>query len=291
MKRLRRLGLALALALIPVAVVGQGAMAAPDTGSRCSSHHAPCGPVGTPGRYRLIFDDEFSGHRLDASTWNIGWTEGWHDDETGISGPVNGLETACYDRRNVSVRGGVLHLKVTERDASCAGATTPPERRVMHAVGAHVNTAHKFDFVHGVYEVRVFIPAAADGSGCANFPAIWSDGYSWPADGEIDLFECLWEQEGGPGEGQWHIHTREDGSFEGGGAAGAMTGWHTVSYEWTSTRLTFRYDGKVVGTTTAYGPQSPQYLILNNTTGRTWPGPDRLPADLRIDYVRVYQVA
>ena len=57
-------------------------------------------PLGQPpGDWNLIFSDEFNGTALDSTKWTPGWFG------TGITGPVNAEELACYDSTHVRAAG------------------------------------------------------------------------------------------------------------------------------------------------------------------------------------------
>lgn len=205
------------------------------------------------GAWTAKLDEGFTGTALDASRWTPGWFG------TGITGPVNSAETIKYNSANVSVSGGLLHL------------------RIAGGYGAHINSDGKFSFARGAVEYRAFLPAS--GGKVANWPALWDNGQSWPADGENDTAEGL--------DGQvctyWHASGVNDGACHGSAYAGA---WHTYGYEWTASKVVWYYDGVKVReqpTTVA----SPHYLILQNTQG-AYGGPEA-DTDLQVDYVRVWQ--
>jgi hypothetical protein len=205
------------------------------------------------GAWKPKFADEFRASALDTSKWTPGWFG------TGITGPVNSAETVKYNSANVSVSGGALHLKI------------------QNGYGAHINSDGKYSFSRGAVEYRAFLPAS--GGQVANWPALWDNGQSWPADGENDTAEGL--------SGQvctyWHASGTDAGSCHGGTYAGA---WHTYGYEWTPTKVTWYYDGAKVREQ-ATTVSSPHYLILQNTQGE-YGGPNA-SADLQVDYVRVWQ--
>jgi len=51
-----------------------------------------------------------------------------------------------------------------------------------------VNSNGKFNYTYGYLEARVWL----SGTGAiSNWPAVWTDGQSWPADGELDVMEGL----------------------------------------------------------------------------------------------------
>ncbi len=214
-----------------------------------------------------MFSDEFNGSALDTSKWTPGWFG------SGITGPINSAETACYDSSQVTVPGdGSLHLPLTSKPATCGGATRPYS-------GALVSSNGKYQYTYGYLEVRAYLPAAATGA-IANWPATWSDGQSWPADGENDTMEGL------GGQACYHFHSPAGGP--GACANGGYTAWHIFASDWQPGSVTYYYDGVKVGQITTGITTSPQYLILNYTQG-SWGGPTSVPAVMLVDYVRVWQ--
>jgi beta-glucanase (GH16 family) len=202
---------------------------------------------------------------VDPTKWNRGW---WGE---GVTGPVNGAETACYDSANATESGGYLHLWLEAVPSTC-------QTYAMDNTGAHINSNGKFEFAYGAVEFRAYVPAA--GSQVANWPALWHNGHDWPVTGENDVFEGL------DGAACYHFHssTTEDG----GCAAGTWTGWHTFGSEWSPGEVRYYYDGELVGTLSEGITGDPHYLILQNTAGE-WGGDTVTPADFRVDYVRVWQ--
>ncbi len=216
----------------------------------------------------MVFRDEFNSSALDGSRWSAAW-----DGITGIYGPVNSAETACYDSSNITFPGdGSLHFKLISKSASCKGAVRPYS-------GALIHSNAKYQYAYGYYEVRAYLPAATPGT-IANWPAIWSDGQSWPTDGENDTMEGL------SGQACYHFHS-PSGS-PGACAKGDFTGWHIFGSDWQPGSVTYYYDGVKVGQITSGITSSPEYLILDYTQG-TWGGPTSIPAEMLVDYVRVWQ--
>ncbi len=230
-----------------------GAASAPTTSLTTPPATAPGAaplPVSVaPGPWHLVFDDDFAGSSLDGSRW----TPYWFSD-----GSVSN-ETTMY-AANVSVAGGLLRL-----------ALTPGS-------GALVSSNGKFQFSYGYVEARIFLPAAA--GRIANWPAFWTDGQSWPHDGEMDVMEGL------GGAACWHFHS--DAGGPGGCAGGSFTGWHTYGADWQPGVVTYYYDGHEVGTITDGITAAPMYLIIENSGG-SWGGPALRPATMLVDYVRVWQ--
>jgi hypothetical protein len=250
--------------------VGAGAAPAPTANAASSPSTRKAsggrGPSWSASKsWKPAFADEFDGTSLDTSKWNTGWFG------SGVTGPVNSAEDACYDSRNISVSGGALHLRLTDAEATCTGAARPYS-------GAHVNTMGKFSFSYGAVEYRAFVPST--GGEIANWPALWDTGESWPRDGETDTMEGL----SGSVCSYWHSSGSDEGHCPSGDLGG---GWHTFGHEWEPGRITWYYDGEPVHTQTSDVVGSPHYLVMQNTQG-SFGGPTLVPADLRVDHVRVW---
>ncbi|MFB7243788.1 family 16 glycosylhydrolase [Streptomyces populi] len=226
-------------------------------------------PVGIPGTWNRVFSDEFNGTSLDGSKWNSNWF--------GCSGcvtkPVNSAEASAYSPSQVSVSDGSLHLKLIEQPTTVGGKTYP-------YVSGLVNSNGKAQFTYGAFEARIYAPSS--GTKMANWPAFWTDGQNWPTDGEMDILEGL------GGSACYHFHS--DAGGPGGCASGTYSGgWHTFGAEWKQGSVTYYYDGKQVGQITSGITSAPMYLILNNGINPDHSGTNVVPADMMVDYVRVWQ--
>jgi len=233
------------------------------------------GPVGVPGTWHPVFADEFGGTGLDPATWRPGWFG------TGITGPVNGAERACYRGSHATVPGdGTLHLALTADPATCRGSSRPYTGALVSTNPKDGRPSGGFDFTYGVIEARVFLPAAPSGA-IANWPAVWTDGEgAWPTTGEDDVMEGL------SGRACFHFHS--DAGGPGGCAPGSFTGWHTFAADWAPGSVTYYYDGVRVGRITSGVTGAPMFVLLDYTTGG-YGGPSA-PGVMRVDYVRVWQV-
>ena len=213
--------------------------------------------------WRLAFDDEFTGRALSAV-----WTPGWFG--TGVTGPVATSEHACYSSALVSVSGGLLRLRLEHAASTCRGHREP-------WTGALVSTDGHFSWAGPAkVSVRAFIPAA--GRRVAAWPAIWSDGQSWPADGETDLMEGL------DGATCWYVHTSAAPGGAGGCTAVPLTGWHVFTGVWQDGMVRLYYDGRLAGTEPYRTGNAPQYVVLENTVGRVG-----VPDVMLVDWVRVWR--
>ncbi|MBC3839949.1 glycoside hydrolase family 16 protein [Streptacidiphilus sp. 4-A2] len=223
--------------------------------------------MGIPGDWTPVFDDEFNGDSLDSANWNTGW----HG--SGVTAPVTASELACYAPGQVSVGGGYLHLDAALENQECGGRSRPYASGLVDTDGLH-------EFGQGAFEARIYLPAAPDG-GVSDWPAFWTDGQTWPSDGEMDVMESL------SGETCYHYH---DSSGADGGCSYTLgPGWHVFGADWEGDTVTYYFDGRKVGSTPTDGSTALQYLVLNNAVGAY--GGQVEPADMLVDYVRVWKRA
>ena len=126
-------------------------------------------------------------------------------------------------------------------------------------------------------EYKATLPSA--GGQIANWPGLWLTGQNWPQTGEIDVME-------GFGTSQFHIEygPSPHSVLNPGGVGGTTAGTHTYGVLWSTTGVTFVYDGVVVGSEPA--PLSgPMYLVMENSIG----SPSLLGATVTVRDVRVWQ--
>lgn len=216
-------------------------------------------PIGVPGNWNLVFDDEFNGSSLDTSVWSPDWF--------GRTGNMNNVTTSPS---NVSVSGGDLNLTLSSSGVGALVSSNP-------AGGASKGV----QFATGYYaEARIYFPGS--GSRIYNWPAFWTDGQHWPADGEIDIAEGL-------GQLTSNYHSplgSNNGPFEGSGWA---DGWHTYGVDREPGKNTIYWDGKVIRTYSTDDSGAPEYLILNvGCASRCVTGP---ASEVKVDYVRVWSNA
>jgi beta-glucanase (GH16 family)/transcriptional regulator with XRE-family HTH domain len=260
----------------PVAPSGSAAArstaATPPTAN--AGAHTALSPVGIPGAWNVVLDSEFSGTSLDTSIWQPGWFG------SGTTGPVNTLEAACYSSSNVLFPGdGSVHLRVTASPSTCKGKTEPYTGALLSSNPHDGRASGGFEYRYGAIEARVHIPASS-GSQVADWPAVWTDGQSWPATGEDDIMEGL------SGKACFHFHSTVGAS--GTCVKGSYTGWHTFASDWEPGSVTYYYDGVKVGQITTGITASPMYILLDNTV-MSGSGALATPADVQVAYVRVWQ--
>ena len=250
----------------PGTIGATGSTGSPGTTGDPGAGSAPA-PLGVAGSWGLKFDDEFSGTSLNGNQWTPGWFG------TGVTNPVDSSEIEANDSSQVSVSGGNLHLTAVAKTDTAPNGTT-----YSYASGL-VSSNGKFQFTYGVMEARMYLPPTTSGT-VANWPAFWADGTGqWPATGELDVMEGL------SGRAAYHFHSPSGGP--GKDVSGAWTGWHTFAANWQPGVVTYYYDGTDVGSITTGITSSPMYVIVNNAIQNS--ETPVVPADVQVDYVRVWQ--
>jgi beta-glucanase (GH16 family) len=281
----------------------------------------PAAPTEPPPGWTLVWRDEFEGSEVDPNRWDFDLGSGFFDYRRHAWVPGWGNEELQYYTRepaNVFVRDSVLHIRALRESIHGCGYTS-----------ARLKTRRRdgtplFAQAYGRFEFRARVP-----SGKGLWPALWmlplEDRYGgWAASGEIDVMEIVG---GRPGEVLGSLHfgslfpARElvthtcvlpDG--------GTVEDWHVYAVEWTPGEVRWLLDGHCwarqdfwwsshrqsdgVGLPAVSADDlhtwpapfdQPFYLVMNLAVGGTFPGvpaPEtNFPAELLVDYVRVYERA
>ena len=280
MKHVRLVNLCLVAVMLVLAACGP--VQAPRPGAK---GNASATPVPVPEGYRLVWHDEFDGSAIDRQNWNF---------NEGGGGWGNG-EAQFYTARpeNVRVENGTLIIEARQEKFEGAYYTS-----------ARVKTQDLQEFQYGRVEARVKVPA-----GAGLWPAFWMlgasfDGSNWPDCGEIDIME--------------YVGREPDlviGTAHGPGYSGALglskwnrqeyniaEAYHTYAIEWQAGQIDWYYDGLKYFTITRsdisdreWVFDQPFFIILNLAVGGTLGGTigldTKFPAQLEVDYVRVFQLA
>lgn len=222
----------------------------------------PTGPVGS---WTMVFEDTFSGASLDLTRWS---------DTDGFA--INGVTTQAS---NIAVTGGELVLTLSDSTHGAAVSSAP-----FH--GAGVN-GFVLD-VGMVAEARVRFPG--NGTNLYNWPAWWTSGEDWPADGEHDIAEVLGES-GGVLTVNYHYGTlaSPQSANQRPNPAGYWGGaYHIYTLHRKATTADVYWDGQLVHSYSTSDTGAGQTLLLNIGVGA---GPTQTGSTgaLRVDYVRAWQ--
>jgi beta-glucanase (GH16 family) len=258
-----------------------------------------------------VWSDEFDGAAKqlpDPSRWtfDIGNNNGWGNQELEIyCSPNSGYPKECNPRRPNAFLDGSGHLVLhAERNAN--GVWT----------SARITTRGLKNFQYGRIEARMKLPV-----GAGLWPAFWMlganfDTVGWPAAGSVDLVEnvSLTSSSNGLGPSMIRASLHGPNYFKGNGLwhdlilpNGARVddgSFHTYGVIWSPGMMQFYVDDPAnifFVTDASKVPDGggwvfdhPFYIFINLAVGGYWPGnPDDTtpnPADLLVDYVRVYKI-
>ncbi len=228
-------------------------------------------------QYELFWADEFDTPTLDETKWVTqpgGW--GWGNNELQY----------YTDGDNLSFENDMLIIEAREEQVAQNNYTS-----------GKIITKDLFEIQYGKVEARIKFPM-----GQGLWPAFWMlganiDEVSWPACGEVDIMEHINNEWSAHGTAHWDNF----GHAYYGGSYGLDPGlFHVYTIEWDSLGIDWFIDGNFFhamnienGINGTGEFHAPFYLILNLAVGGNWPGsPDattNFPAELQIDYVRVYK--
>ncbi len=215
-------------------------------------------PTGVPGNWTLKFDDEFNGNSLDTTKWESCWFN-----------PCASSNGVLTSRDNVAVSGGNLVLTLSSATVGASVSTNPR---------GGATTGYQFQY--GVAEARIFFPG--DGTNCYNWPTWWTDGQSWPTNGENDIAEVL----GGRMTVNYHSSS---GTHNQGAVPGYWCGaFHTYTIYRHAGGSDVYFDGTKVKSYTTDDGGALHYLILNVGYSGSH-GAFGAASQIKVDYVRAWQ--
>jgi hypothetical protein len=236
----------------------------PTTPTASSNANGPDAPASLGAPTTMVLDDEFNTGSLNTSLWAPTWF---------ANGSVSNNTTMVSSDVSVSANG--LALQLNSPSSGGLVSSNPSDGQPGHTGFQIAPTPTQPVFV----EFKATLPAAPSGV-VANWPALWLDGQTWPEDGEIDVMEGL------GGMAAYHIHYGSGSGTAQGGYANSSPGTHTYGVLWTTTGVTFLYDGAVVGTANE-AMTSPMYLVMENSYGGSG-DPTALPSTMDVRYVKVW---
>ena len=252
--------------------------------------------------WAVAWSDEFSAPAINSSVWSC---------EVFPGSPPNGeWETYTSSGNNSYIDNfsgnGMLVIKAIYKGGGLAKG---------NFTSARIISANKKTFQYGKIAARIMMPY-----GTGIWPAFWMLGaniselggtQNWPGCGEIDIVEVLghavntmYETIHGP------IGTLSGSDYNGGSGFGSgalnqgadlSQGFHVYEAEWSSTSITFRFDGipyytissnTVVSSGGLWVFNRPFFILFNLAVGGGWPGnPDIttvFPQYMYVDWVRQY---
>jgi len=290
LSHVRGLGWLAMPALVAVAVLSLSAVAcAPPSGSANSPKatpvtiistpapeptvpEIPLEPSSTPPRpgFHLVFADEFIGSQLNTRLWtsDMPW------------GSTTLKEDQRYSPDAVAQSRGVLTIT----------ATPQPKADKPYRSGV-ITTEKSLALKYGYAESRVQIPA-----GAGLWSAFWLTTTVPQDHSEIDIVEVLGQE---PRQAYQVLHygfgAKKGKALHISGEPELSAGFHTFSVDWEPEHLIWYVDGVEKFRVTENVPSVPMVLIVNLAVGGkdAWSGPPsrntEFPAELKVDYVRVYQ--
>ncbi|MBT4757689.1 MAG: glycoside hydrolase family 16 protein [Opitutae bacterium] len=239
----------------------------------------------------LVWSDEFDGTELDFTKWAV--------EENGHGGGNSELQYYLDLPKNVRVEHGHLVIEAHKEAINIAGVQKDYS-------SGRIRTKRRAAWTYGRFEIRAQLP-----KGRGLWPAIWllpdSDRYGgWAASGEIDIVELVGHEpekihgtihHGGSWPRNKHTggtYSLTDGNF--------ADDFHVFAIEWTADSIRWYVDETLYYEVNEWqsegGPSpapfnQPFHMIINLAVGGNWPGhPDytaEFPAQLKVDYVRIYQ--
>ena len=244
----------------------------------------------------LLFSEEFNHLRLINEDPDGVWEPYflWGDRSISQNGElqyyvdprIGGDEPILQSKNALSVRDGILHLR--------AITLSEKEQYITHGhpfISGMLSSARRFSFTYGYVEIRARMP-----KGAGLWPALWllPVSQAWPP--EIDIAEVIGKT---PTRYYASLHAREFG-FRINSTFPIDTydlseRFSTFGMKWTREKIEWTFNGMTVAECdTPSDLHQPMYLLVNLAVGGLWGGipeePNVFPADLMIDYIRVYDI-
>ena len=229
--------------------------------------------------YNLVWQDEFTGSIGPDWVFETGrGNNGWGNEEF-----------QYYRRENARVENG--NLVITAKRENFNGANYTSSR---------MKTQGRKRFRYGKIEARIALP-----SGQGLWPAFWMLGSNigqvgWPACGEIDIMERVNNSPDIFGTIHWSDNNNNYATYGTETPISNPGQFHTYAIEWDKDKIVWFLDGREyhevnisngINGTSEFGNEF--FILLNVAVGGRFPGfvvdNNRLPAEMLVDYVRVYE--
>lgn len=204
-----------------------------------------------PSGWKETFSSNFSGTKVNTKVWATCYM--WATSGCTNFGNAN-QEKEWYLSSQVRVSDGDLHLVAQRKVTEGRNAKGKPEKYLCRS--GMVTTYPSFNFEYGYVQVIARLPYNA-----GLWEAIWlaaSNG-KWPP--EIDVLEH-WAS-----DQQARVYLHPLGGARQGRAVytpgNLSKGWHSLTLDWTKSKLTWYIDGRQVFSTATHVPRQKMYLIMN----------------------------
>eukprot|EP01006_Ploeotia_vitrea_P045785 TRINITY_DN66969_c12_g3_i3.p1 TRINITY_DN66969_c12_g3~~TRINITY_DN66969_c12_g3_i3.p1 ORF type:complete len:278 (+),score=19.77 TRINITY_DN66969_c12_g3_i3:21-854(+) len=253
-----------------------------------------CTGVFCTGGWYLEWEEDFLGHNLNSSRWNV------RHNKTHCC-PA---ERELYLKDMVEVRDGTLVLHTKHVSPPIYGGHPPKD---FHYVSGWIDSEEKWYRQFGRFEVRARLPS--QNASCV-WPAHWllpnpstahPKDVCWPVGGEIDIMEQVANPLfSGKAYGSYHwgkkcgedLHPGFDSAYPPRKLHKHVDfqDWHVFAVEWNATAIMYMVDGYHYYTWDKEDiPQDPMYIILNTSVAPILLiNPDSYPVEHHIDWVKYY---
>ncbi len=276
MKQLQEIILAITFLLVSAAFLNC---------SKDDSTNAPQDSIPEIPGFTLVWNDEFNKQNIDLTKWE--------HEVNGDGGGNNELQFYTTLPTNSFIENGHLVIKALYENYQNRSFTS-----------ARIRSKNKGDWLYGRIEASAKVP-----TGKGTWPAIWMlstdwEYGGWPESGEIDIMEHVGYD---PNVVHGSIHTKAYNHIIGTQKTAtlpvstATTEFHKYAIEWFADHIDFYIDSVKYLTFNnenkgwAYWPFDKRFhIILNLAVGGNWGGaqgidPSAFPAQMEVDYVRVYK--
>ncbi|GEM_PF-3857876 len=225
-----------------------------------------------PGyKWQLVFEDTFSGTELDASKWSYNYPWGSYH-----------IHRANMQPEQVTVENGELVIKAIDQrtitDPWCVESEEFDECVDLDYTSGAIHTRNKFWFRQGYLEARFKIPQQQ-----STWPSLWMLEQEKPA--EIDTLATA--DRYGPDWEESPNYSRQTEPLAG--------NYHTYGMHWMDDGIDWYLDGeKTYGfgdSASLSNIENGVFLIIDLPVGG-WaddPGDETYPAEMKCDYIRVWQ--
>lgn len=246
-------------------------------------------PLGPPGSYALIFQDEFDGTSLDTTKW--------------VAEEGRNANNVITRAANVTVHDGAMHHQLTQPGGTGTQVYGTFAETDMCFGTSNCPTPGRFNLYPGqVTEARVMFPGGCPtgATSCAediwDWPAYWTTGHNWPEDGEYDVFEGL------GGDASINYHSCQDTTPTDGCADVANNGhptpaccygneWHTVTLVRGVTSSQVWWDGVLQRTIPVGDNGLGHSLVVALGKSNSRPVHLGVEGEIQVDYVRAWSPA